>query len=140
MINEKRERQARVPIREGLFTEDAQGGTLLASRCQSCGQVFFPQRTSCLDCANQDMEPITLSGTFSLYTFTIVQMPTEHYTHPYAIGWLESPQGVRVFGQIKGWESQPLKIGMEMKLVIDTLWTEEDKEVIGFKFEPIYQD
>ena len=129
-----------VSLREGLFTEDADGAALLASRCISCGQVFFPKRGHCLDCFGHDMEQVILGRIGRLYTFTIVHMPTQHYNPPYAIGWVEFPEGVRVFGQIKGWESQPLRIGMEMKLVIDTLWQEEEKEVIGYKFQPLFQD
>ena len=67
-------------------------------------------------------------------------MPTDHYDPPFAIGWVEFPEGVRVFGQIKDWESQVLKIGMNMELVIDTLWEEEDKEIIGYKFRPLSED
>lgn len=132
-----------VPIREGYFhqaTSPSDESCLLASRCQSCGQVFFPKRKHCLDCFGQDMEEVILSTTGKLYTFTIVHMPTEHYDPPYAIGWVEFPEEVRVFGQIKGWESRPLKIGMNMKVVIDTLWQEEEREVIGYKFEPLFQD
>ena len=129
----------RTALREGLFTEDAEGGVLLASRCKSCGQVFFPKSEYCLDCFGQDMEQVILSRTGKLYTFTIVHMPTEHYKPPYAIGWVEFPEGVRVFGQIRGWDKQPLKIGIEMKLVIDTLWEEEEREVTGYKFEPLLQ-
>jgi len=83
------------------------------------------------------MEALLLRGTCSLYTFTIVNMPTEHYDPPYTIGWVEFPAGVRVFGQIKDWERQPLKIGINMELVIGTLWEEEDKEIIGYKFKPL---
>lgn len=127
----------RIPLRKEMFTEDVEGGALLASRCKSCRRVFFPKRGYCFDCFSKDMEQVTLSGACKLYTFTIVRMPAKHYEPPYAIGWVEFPEGVRVFGQIKGWESQPLRIGMEMKLIIDTLWQEEEKEVICYKFEPL---
>jgi uncharacterized OB-fold protein len=127
----------RVHLREGLFIEDADGGALLASKCKSCGQVFFPKRGRCLHCFNQDMEPVALRGKCKLYTYTIVYMPTLRYKPPYAIGWMEFPQGVKVFGQIKGGEKQPLEIGMEMRLVIDTLWSETEREIIGYKFEPL---
>ena len=129
-----------VPIREGYFhqaTSPSEESYLIGSRCKSCGQVSFPKREHCLECFGQDMERVILRGNCKLYTFTIVHMPTEHYDPPYAIGWVEFPEGVRVFGQIKGWESQPLKIGMKMKVVIDTLWQEVEKEVIGYKFEPL---
>jgi len=128
--------KARVPIREGLFTEGKKGGLLLAIKCKSCGQMFFPPRKRCLDCFGQDMEEVALSNTGKLYTFTIVHMPAHKYKPPFALGWVEFPEGVRVFGQIKGWESYPLKIGMKMKAVVDTLWEEEEKEVYGYKFEP----
>lgn len=36
-------RQERVPLREDLFTEDAEGGALLASRCKFCGRSFSPK-------------------------------------------------------------------------------------------------
>ena len=126
-----------VPLREGLFTRDTEGGVLLASRCTLCGQVFFPKRGHCLDCLNNSMESVVLSRTGKLYTFTIVYMPTEHYSPPYAIGWVEFPEGVRVFGQIEGWEQQSLRIGMDMQVIIGKLWEEEEQEVIGYKFEPV---
>jgi uncharacterized OB-fold protein len=129
--------KARVPIREGLFTEGKKGGLLLATKCKSCGQMFFPPRKSCLDCFGQDMGEVALSSTGKLYTFTIVHMPAHKYKPPFALGWVEFPEGVRVFGQIKGWESYPLKIGMKMKVVVDTLWEEEEKEFYGYKFEPV---
>ena len=129
-----------IPFRKGLFAENADGVGLLASKCRSCGRIFFPKKNHCFDCFSHDMEQVMLRGSSKLYTFTIVRMPAEHYAAPYAIGWVEFPEGVRVFGQIRAWERQPLKIGMEMKLVIDTLWQEKEKQVIGYKFEPIFKD
>ena len=61
-------------------------------------------------------------------------MPAFHFEAPYAIGWIELPEGVRVFSQLKGWEEKPLEVGMDMELEIDKLWEEESKEVIGYKF------
>lgn len=133
-------KRQKVPLREGLFTHDASGAALLASECKTCGRVFFPRRERCLDCLNQGMETVLLRGMCSLYAFTIVHMPTEHYDAPFAIGWVEFPDGVRVFGQIRHWESHVLKIGMNMELVIDTLWREEDKEILGYKFSPVSDD
>ena len=83
------------------------------------------------------MEKIDLSRNGKLYSFTIVHMPSEHFTPPYAIGWVELPEGIRVFSQIRYWQEYPLQIGMDMELVIDTLWQEETKEIKGYKFQPI---
>ena len=127
----------RTPFAEGLFTEDAEGGILLASRCKSCGKVFFPRRADCLKCFSRDTEDIFLGQIARLYTFTISRMPAFKYEPPFAVGCVEFPEGVRVVAQIKDWESRSLKVGMDMKLIIDKLWEEEGKEIIGYKFEPL---
>lgn len=124
----------RVMLREGLIGES---GNLLASKCKNCGQIFFPQRDRCLECNHTGLETIKLGTNGILYTFTIVQMPTEHFSPPYAIGWVECPEKVRVFGQIRGYVNKPLKIGMPMKIITDVLWQEEDKDIIAYKFEPL---
>jgi len=125
----------RVPIREGYFTEE-EGGLLVGSKCRSCGQVYFPPMKHCFECYSQDIEKVTLSKTGKLYTYTIVRMPMPNYKPPFALAWVEFPEGVRVFSQIKGWEDKTLKIGMDMNVIVDTLWEEEEKEVYGYKFEP----
>ena len=57
------------------------------------------------------MERLDLSLNGKLYSFTIVHMPSEHFQPPYAIGWIELPEGIRIFSQIRGWQEHPLKIG-----------------------------
>lgn len=127
----------RVPIREGYFTEDKDGGQLLASKCKSCGRIYFPPHQRCLECYGQDMEEVKLSKTGEIYTYTVVQMPVKNYKPPFALAWVELPEGVRIFTQLKDWENKELKIGMDVNLVIDTLWEEEEKEVYGYKFAPV---
>ena len=127
----------RVPIREGCITKDKAGGRLLASKCKSCGQIYFPALERCVECYRQDMEEVKLSKTGKIYTYTVVQMPVKNYEPPFALAWVELPEGVRLFTQLKDWENKELKIGMDVNLVIDTLWEEEEKEVYGYKFVPV---
>ncbi|MCK4821440.1 OB-fold domain-containing protein, partial [bacterium] len=126
----------RIPFEQGLFVEEGEGA-LLASKCKSCGKVFFPKRTVCTECSSKDMEEVHLREGAKLYTFTTVQMPVHQYKPPFTLIWVEFPEGVRVMSQVKDSEKQPLEIGMDMKLVIDTLWEEEGKEIIGYMFEPV---
>ncbi len=126
----------RVPLREGYFTEE-DGGRLLGSKCKICGQNYFPPRDRCFNCYSQELETLKISPIGKLYTYTIVRMPVAKYKPPLALAWVEFPEGVRVFSQIKDWEKVPLKIGMPMKVVLDTLWVEESKEVYGYKFTPV---
>ena len=127
----------RVPFRAGLFEEDAQGDTLIGNKCKSCGQIFFPSKASCLACFGDDMEEVRLSRRGKLYTFTISHMPTVHLKPPFAIGYIELPEGIKVFAPLVGWEEHPLKMNMEMELIIDKLWEDDGKEVVGYKFKPV---
>ena len=127
----------RIPIREDIFVESPEGGTLLASKCKSCGQVFFPKPNVCFSCFGDDMEELTLSRRGKLYTYTIGRMPSMHFEPPYAIGYVDTPEGVRVFAPLKMQKDKPFCIGMDMEVVIETLWQEDDKEVIGYRFRPV---
>jgi uncharacterized OB-fold protein len=129
-------KKERVPFAAGLFVED-NGGALLATKCSSCGRVFFPAREHCLSCGSHELEQIRLTDRPRLYTFTVVQMPVHHFTPPFTLGWVEFPEGVRVMSQIRNPENLTLKIGMALRVVIDTLWQEKDKAVIGYRFEPV---
>ena len=125
-----------VPFREGLFQGSDEEGSLLGARCQQCGQIIFPRREACLNCLGNDLELIQLSRKGKLYSYTIVHMPSEHFEPPYAVGWIELPEGVKIFSQIRGWQEHPLEIGMDMTLHFEKLWEEEEKEVIGYVFRP----
>jgi len=64
-------------------------------------------------------------------------MPSTRFISPYAIGYVDMPEGVRVFAPLKAEEGKPFKIGMEMEVVIDELWQEEDRRIVGYKFKPV---
>ncbi len=127
----------RVPVREGIFVEDAEGGKLLGNKCKSCGQIFFPKAQFCFTCFNKSMEEVVLSRCGKLYSYTIGHMPSTHFQPPYAVGFVDLPEGVRVFAPLKMTENKPFKVGMDMEVVIEELWRENDKQVIGYKFKPV---
>jgi len=47
------------------------------------------------------------------------------------------PEGIRIFAPLKMIENKPFKIGMDMEVTIETLWSEGDTEIVGYKFKPI---
>jgi uncharacterized OB-fold protein len=128
--------KTRVPFREGLFEEKNGRGALLGARCRSCGQVIFPARQTCPNCRSEDMEKVRLSGKGTLYSYTIVHMTSQHFEPPYAIGWVELPENVKVFSQLRGWQEHPLKTGMALDLGFESLWQDEEKDYIGYVFRP----
>ena len=125
-----------VHFKEGLFEEVDGTPALIGSKCQACGQVLFPAQPVCLNCLSADVKTMHLSREGQLYTYTTVYMASEHFPPPYAVGWIEMPEGLRIFTQIRGWQAQPLKIGMKMQMSVEPLWQDGDNEVIGFVFRP----
>ncbi len=123
------------PFQNGLFVKNGRGA-LLAGRCPSCGRVFFPRREACPECGPGELEPLELTGPASLYSYTRVMMPVHKYKPPFTLAWVEFPEQVRVMGQVRE-DGGELTLGMKMRLTIDTLWSEDDKDFIGYKFEPV---
>ena len=126
----------KVPVREGTFTEES-GGALLANKCKSCGQIFFPKVRLCLGCLKEDMEDTVLSRQGKLYSYTIGHMASMHFEPPYAVGLVDMPERVRIFAPLVMMEDKPFEVGMDMEVVIDTLWQEGDNDVIGYRFKPV---
>ena len=127
----------RIPVKEDVFVEGPEGGELLANKCKSCGQVFFPKAVVCFSCFHDDMAQLALSRRGKLYSYTTGHMPSMHFEPPYTIGYVDMPEGVRIFAPLKLIEDKPFSVGMDMEVVIETLWQEDDKEVIGYKFRPV---
>ncbi|MDY6880593.1 MAG: OB-fold domain-containing protein [Desulfatiglans sp.] len=126
-----------IPVREGAFVKSPGGDVLVANKCQSCGQIFFPKASLCLTCTSEELEEMQLSGRGKLYAYTIGRMPSMHFKPPYAIGYVDMPEGIRIFAPLKITDDTPVHIGMDMEVVIEQLWQEEGKEVIGYKFMPV---
>ncbi|MCK4793290.1 MAG: OB-fold domain-containing protein [Desulfobacteraceae bacterium] len=134
----------RILVREGLYTNPSnpeEKPALMGCRCPSCGEMFFPRLLLCQNCQDRNVEEITLSRKGRIYSFTVVmQPPASHYKGPvpYAFGWVELPEGIRVETLYTGCTLDELHIGMEMGLVIEKLHDDDEgNEVVCHKFKPV---
>jgi uncharacterized OB-fold protein len=69
-----------------------------------------------------------------------MQRPLVYYKAevPYAIGFVELPEGIRVETLFTGCPLEDLRVGMDVELMIDKLHEEEDgTEVYSYKFRPV---
>jgi uncharacterized protein len=139
-----KEVKKRIPVKEGLFTMPSRPDEkprLIASECPSCGEVLFPKRQMCTNCQAEQLGEITLSPRGKIYSFSVVmQRPGKYYEGPvpYAFGWVEFPEKVRVQGLFLCDDFDELGIGMEVEVVIDRLTDDEDgNEVVAHKFRVI---
>ena len=121
-----------------LVRQDEKGSYLVGGKCGSCQAVFFPKQSICPRCTGQRIDETSLSRKGKLYTYTEVYQKPPDYDGPipYFIGRVLLPEGVFVLTQLKA-SKEDLKIGAEMKLVVESIYRDEfGKEIIGYKFTP----
>jgi uncharacterized protein len=95
---------------------------LLACRCAAesaaagCDEVFFPPRPLCPTCWGPT-EVVELPTDGTLYTFTTVQVPSDHAEAPYMLGYADLGR-VRVLGHLVG---GPPRIGAPVTVTTITV-------------------
>jgi uncharacterized OB-fold protein len=109
------------PVREGLFTVDPPA--LLAGRCADCGALRFPAADVCPSCQSSRCEQVSLAGSGTVFTFTVVHAPPPGYTGetPYAYGIVELPEGLRVTATLLADELERIAIGAACEFELVTL-------------------
>jgi uncharacterized OB-fold protein len=130
-----------VPLRPGIFRMPSAGeeAALIGSRCAECGKHFFPRRHVCLECGHEGLDKVPLSRRGKVWTFTIVrQTPPASLTRaPYAIAYVELPEGVRVETILTG-DPETVRIGMDVEFVLEKVGTSaEGADMMAFKFRPV---
>lgn len=132
-----------IPVAPGIFTCPPDDPRLIGSRCRSCGEYFFPKVKFCQnpDCPGKNnVEEVFLSKTGKLWSYTIqYYKPPPPYKGPVPlmIGLVELPENLKVMGQLTQCKEEDLEIGMEMELVVEELFEDEDGNgVLTWKFKP----
>lgn len=140
--------KTRTPAIAGWFKLDAERPALLGTRCTGCGSVFFPREESFCrnpECASTKFEEVELSGRGRLWSYTNncyappapFVSPKETF-EPYAIAAVElEREKMVVLGQVvPGVGVEQLEVGMEMELVLGTLFEDEQNEYVVWKWKP----
>ncbi len=123
------------PLRDDIFKETDSGLSLVGSRCAGCGKVFFPKTDLCTRCWGREMIEVELSKTGTLYSYTTTYRPVSRFEPPHSTGMIDTPDGLRIVAPLVG-NQDVFRVGMEMELVIDTLWVEDETDIIGYRFRP----
>ena len=132
-----------IPFKEGLFTWPLAPGErvfLLGNKCKSCEKIYFPKVALCPECLKEDsLEEIKLGPRGRIYTFTVVRVPSPGFKVPYAFGYIDLPEGVRICSQILAEEplEEKLKIGMDVELLIGQVREDAGQSIIGYLFRPM---
>jgi uncharacterized OB-fold protein len=127
---------SKIPLREDLFTKRTEGN-LKAFKCKSCNHMLPPLTVTCQYCSSTDLEPTPLGKRGTLFAFTTNYMKSAHFEAPFTTGYIEFPEGFRLFSVLESVEGKPYEIGMEMEMVVQKLWMQGEDEIIGYKFKPV---
>lgn len=136
----------RIPLKEGLWVDlGSPDGRpqLIGSQCRNCGEVYFPKKEKgiCICCQQRGLAEIELSRRGKVYSFTIVmQRPPIYYKGPvpYALAWVELPEGVRLETLLTDCAFEELRVGMDVELVIERLFQDEEgNDILTYKFKPV---
>jgi len=118
------------------WTEDGGAVRLIGSKCACCGAVAFPPHPSCPTCgveSGQNAVPLSPVGT--LYTFSEIHVAPKGFATPYAVGYVDLPEGVRLFGQIEG-RAADLRLGQQVAVTLGPVRTDAPgRTVMSYKFK-----
>ncbi len=134
------------PVIDGWFTTGAEPA-LLASQCTTCGSVFFPRTEGfCRNprCEGEEFEVIELSRRGKVWSYTDAQyqppppyIPATDPYVPFALAAVELPEGIVVLGQLaEGYGVTDVRVGTEVELVVETLYTDETGERTIWRWLP----
>ena len=135
--------RVRTPIKPGYFTvpeDPAVAPRLLGSRCNACGEHFFPRRAVCAKCLFEGTTDVELGPRGTLYSYTFVHFPLFGSTRiehiGYGVGQVDLPEGPRVQLPLAG-KQEDYRVGMTLEAELDPLREEDGREVVIIRFRPV---
>lgn len=120
------------------FWDAARDHRLVAARCMSCATIRpMPPGPFCWECGHDEIEWITLPGTGSVHTFTIVAsapLPELADVVPYVIAVIELDKapGARIMSNVTGIPVDEVSIGMRVAVA----WDHIDEATVIPRFVP----
>lgn len=82
------------------WVEGPDGLRLAGGRCAECGAVCFPISSVCASCGAQAVREYLTPTRGRLYSYTEVHAGPRQFRTPYAVGYVDMEDGLRLFGQI----------------------------------------
>ncbi len=112
---------------------------LIGSHCRKCGQNYFPAREICPKCfAEGQMEKVRFSNQGRLYSYSVVHVAPKQFSPPYAVGYVDFSEGVRVLGQLTTTDPEEIRLDMDVQTLLGKICVDEEgHEIVSYKFKPL---
>ena len=140
--------KTRAPAVEGLFTLDETEPRLIGGRVPGTGSYFFPRHTAGADpsVGPVALEEVLLSRRGRVWSYTTSHyqppppfVPAAEPFEPITIAAVElEAEKMVVLGQCPaGVTPDDLEVGMEMELMLDVLYSDDDCDYLVYKWRPV---
>ena len=140
----EKHRRMLVAMTPGHFTipeDPREPPRLLGTRCEDCGEHFYPRRVICAKCLSPSTRDTELGPRGTLYSYTFVHFPmfgstrVEHVG--YGVGQVDLPEGPRVQFPLAGAQEE-FRVGQTVETELETLREEDGgREVVIVRFRPV---
>jgi len=138
----------RVAAREDWYTLDAERPRLLGSQCSACKTYYFPKHGGfCRNpaCDSETFDDVELGHRGRIWSYTNAGYPppppfvADDPYEPFSIAAVElEEERIVVLGQLaNGVTVDDVSIGDEVELTLETLYEDDDKEYVVWKWQPV---
>ena len=111
--------------------------TLIGSECAECQARAFPPVALCPECMGGDIRKLALGRAGRLYSYSTVHVAPRGWTVPYIAGYVDLPEGVRVFTHVVDAADAELSMEMEVELTTAALGSDGDgRAFASYAFRP----
>ena len=120
-----------------LVSVDANGiPHLTGGRCRACGARSFPRGPVCTNCLSEDIAACNVGDRGTLYSYSIVHQAPKGWAVPYALGYIDLPDDVRVLAHLDV-AASAVKIDMPMKLAVGVVGADAaGSPLMSYTFAP----
>ena len=121
-----------------LVALDAKGAPrLIGGRCRKCETLSFPRAAVCANCLSEDIEAVELAHEGTLYSYSIVHQAPKGWTVPYALGYVDLPDNVRVLAHLDA-PADKITINMPMRLSVGVVGADPaGTPLLSYTFSPV---
>jgi uncharacterized OB-fold protein len=128
-------------INRKMFRKIGEKWTLVAAKCQACGDMSMFQKLTCPKCLQENQtKPFPLSGKGTIYSYTVSYVMPPGFPAPVAMAYVNLVEGPRLFSILADFEpfDKKLKIGAEVEMVVRKFKKDaEGNDLYCYMFRPL---
>lgn len=104
-----------------FFWTSGRDGRLRFLRCDRCAYFVHPPAPVCPKCFGRELNPEVVSGTGTVYSFTVNHHPWDGTTEPWVIALVEIAEqaDVRLTTNVVGVPADDVTIGLPVRVVFE---------------------